>query len=217
MRIAFGTAVRTRDGATLGEVDGLVVAGDNGRLRQVLVGRGLFGHQERLVEVSALEAGDGEGLRIDMDRAGAEALPLYVREETVDPARTPDDPLIMPATGVGGPVMVEDVSSGRDYLDGGSLIMSAPIDPPVVEVRSNLLDTEVLVDNGADVIAADGDKLGDLHGVEIDGDATITGLTVRSGFVFHEEHDLPGSAVRTFGRRQIHLSAGREAARRTAG
>ena len=217
MRIVFGAAVRTRDGATLGEVDGLVISGDNGRVRQVLVGRGTFGRQERLVDVSGLSAAGDGGLRIDLDRAAAEALPLYVREETAEAARSLEEPLIMPATGVGGPVMVEDVSAGRDYPDGGSLIMSAPIDPPVVEVRSNLLDTEMLVDKGADVIDAAGDKLGDLRGVEIDDDAVVRRLTVRSGFIFHEDHDLPGTAVRSFGAHRIHLSVGREAAERTVG
>lgn len=208
MRIAFGNEIRSRDGEIIGAVDGLVVAADTRLVRQVLVGSGLFGRDQRLIEAAGL-SGDGEGLRLDLSREEAEALPLYVRTEEVEAPRVADEPLIMPASGVGGPVIVDDVAAGRGYPGGGGLIDLAPIDPPPLEVRSNLLETEVILRKGADVVTADGEKVGDLAAVEIGDRGTVERLTVRSGFIFTEDREIAASTVREFDTDRIILATTR--------
>src|SRR3712207_8000402 len=47
------------------------------------LGSGLFHDQQRLVEITGLSV-EGDALRLDLDRAQAEALPLYARIERAD-------------------------------------------------------------------------------------------------------------------------------------
>ena len=209
MRIAYGTEIRARDGEVLGSVDGLVVAADTRLVRQVLLGSGLFHDQQRLVEVSGLSA-EGDGLRLDLTRDQAEALPQYVRVERALPGRALEEPLFMPASGVGGPVIVDDVGPASDYPDNEGLIDVAPIDPPPVEVQSNLLETEVVLHKGADVVSADGHKVGDLAAVETGDRGTVERLTVRSGFIFTDDREIDGAAVREFDDDRVVLTAGRD-------
>jgi sporulation protein YlmC with PRC-barrel domain len=206
MRIIMGSEVLTSDGEKLGDVAGIVVNSGNGRVQQLLVGSGFLRHKRRLVGISAVDAGGGSPLKIDMPKTAADQLPTYVElEATVESPQTPEMPMILPASGVGGPVMAEPIQGAIDYTGSGSFIESAPIDPDPSEVISNLEENEVILGRDTRVVDLGGDDLGGLDQIEIDGDAAITELVIGSGGLFSHERTLPGSAITAFGDNRIHV------------
>jgi sporulation protein YlmC with PRC-barrel domain len=206
MRIIMGSDVLTNDGEKLGDVSGIVVNAGNGRVQQLLVASGLLRRKRRLVDVSAVEGDGGSPLRIDMPLATAEQLPTYIElEATVESPQSPEMPMILPASGVGGPVMAEPIQGAIDYTGSGSFIESAPIDPDPSEVVSNLEENEVVLGRDTRVVDLGGDDLGKLDQIEIDGDAAITELVVGSGGLFSHERTLPGSAITAYGDNRVHV------------
>jgi uncharacterized protein YrrD len=212
MQIILGSEALTSDGEKLGDVDGIVVNAGNGRVQQLLVESGLLRRRRRLVGISAVEAG-GSPLRLDMTKATAEQLPTYIQfEATVESPQTPEMPMILPAAGVGGPVMAEPVQGAIDYTGSGSFIESAPIDPDPSEVVSNLEENEVILGRDTRVVDWGGDDLGGLEQIEIDGDAAIVNLVVSEGVLFSHDRTLPGSAITSYGDNRIYVKTSNSSA-----
>ncbi|HEX5497936.1 MAG TPA: hypothetical protein VFX03_01875 [Thermomicrobiales bacterium] len=205
MRIIMGSETLSSDGEKVGDVDGVVVNAGNGRVQQLLVESGLLRRRRRLVGISAVETG-GAPLRLDMTKATADQLPTYIQfEATVESPQNPEMPLILPASGVGGPVMAEPVQGAIDYTGSGSFIESAPIDPDPSEVISNLEENDVILGRDTRVVDWGGDDLGGLEELEIDGDAAITEIVVSEGVLFSHDRTLPGSAITAYGDNRIHV------------
>ncbi len=205
MRIVMGSEVLASDGEKVGDVDGVVVDSGNGRVQQLLVASGLLRRRRRLVDVSAVQSG-GAPLRLDMTKATADQLPTYVElEATVESPQTPEMPMVMPASGVGGPVMTEPIEGAIDYTGSGSFIESAPIDPDPSQAVSNLEENDVILGRDTRVVDWGGDDLGGLEQIEIDGDAAITEIVVSEGVLFSHDRTLAGSAITSYGDNKIYV------------
>jgi sporulation protein YlmC with PRC-barrel domain len=205
MRIVLGSEVLASDGEKIGDVDGIVVDSGNGRVQQLLVESGLLRRRRRLVGISAVQAG-GAPLRLDMTKATADQLPTYIQfEATLQSPQTPEMPMVLPAAGVGGPVMAEPVQGAIDYTGSGSFIESAPIDPDPSEVISNLEENDVILGRDTRVVDWGGDDLGGLEQIEIDGDAAITQVVVSEGVLFERDRTIAGSAITAYGDNRIHV------------
>ena len=208
MQIEFGDEVVTREGKKLGSVAGLVMNASTQAVSGLVLGQGLFG-DERLVNISAVTGTANNVVSLNVDDQGAAELPPFVREEYVEQPRTPAEPLIMPAAGVGGPIFYDSSFTGsgyRDYPARDSFFAPAPLDAPVVETRSNLDENDVILKRGTDVVGADGKKVGTVDDIQFNEDGTITQFVVKAGFLFHHDLVIPGSAVAEFDDNRVLLS-----------
>jgi uncharacterized protein YrrD len=211
MRIVLGSDVYGSDGEYFGHAAGVVVDAGANRLTRLLVGKGPLGGNDRMADVGLVRSSGGDRIELVVDRAGAEALPEYATEEVVHPERTPDVPVILPASGVGGPVMVDDPRTGTGF-PGGEFLDPAPIDPPRLEIVSNLMTNEVVLRKGSDVLSADAHKVGDLDEVETDDDGHVEAVVVRAGFLFHHDLRLPASALAEFDDGKVRLRVSKDEA-----
>ena len=212
MQIIMGSEVLSSDGEKLGDVDGVVVNAGNRRVQQLLVESGLLRRKRRLVGISAVQAG-GSPLRLDMTKATAAQLPTYLQfEATVESPDNPEMPMILPASGVGGPVMDEPIQGAIDYTGSGSFIESAPIDPDPSEVISNLEENDVILGRDTRVVDAGGEDLGGLEQLEIDGDAAVTQIVVSEGILFTHDRTLPGSAITAYGDNRVFVKTSNSSA-----
>ena len=210
MRIDLGQDVRSSDGRTVGSVVGLVVDGRTFEVTRLLVGHGR-GEAPRLVDATAATAGDGGQVGLDITADAFAAMPMLASVETATGPRIPDFPTIIPAGGVGGPVLADASTTGPGY-PGGDFFDIAPIDPPVVEVDSNLLTSEVVLHKGSDVVSSDGHKVGTLDEVTFGELGELAGLVVQAGFLFHHDLRIPVAEVADFGTDKVHLKITRDAA-----
>ncbi len=191
MEVEFGRDVFASDGEKLGTVEGLVVDAGTKELRRIVVGGGLFGGAGRLVDAGAVTRSGPDGVHLDVASTQAESLPRFAREEHVVARREEIEPLLLPSAGVGGPVFYDNPTAGRDYPGGGSFFDPAPIDPPPVEVESNLLESEVMLRKGAEVVGADGEKVGTVDEVFAGDRDGIEAFLVKAGFLFKHDVRVP--------------------------
>ncbi len=206
MRVVLGAEVSTSDGEKFGSIEGFVVDGGNKRVSPLLVRSGGLIHTDRLIGLAVFSS-LGDTATLSVGKEQAEEFPTYIRRQfTVETPRTPEMPLIMPASGVGGPVMAEPIQGSIDYRGTGSIIETAPLDPNPSEVLSNLLESQVIIRGDASVIGADGEVLGGVDGVDVNGDGDVVTLTMGRGVFASGTVEVPGSQITAYGDNRVHVS-----------
>jgi len=210
LRFTYGQDVFTSDGDKIGDLSAIVIDAGRMEMTRIMIDPGIFGGPDKMVDVSAVSAADGGRLTLQVDKAAAEHLQQYAKEQYIDPRRVPDAPIIMPASGVGGPVMYDNPDTGMGL--GGDMYDPAPIDAPRLQILSNLGETEVILKKGSEVIASDYHKVGDLDELTTDAEGRISGFTCRAGFLFGHDVRVPMSAVKEFGTDRIRLHITRDEA-----
>ncbi|MBA2521515.1 MAG: PRC-barrel domain-containing protein [Chloroflexia bacterium] len=219
MHIEFGHDVYSSDDKKLGTVVGLVMDAENQTVRGLVLGEGLFNQDERLVDISAVATSNDERVSLNMTDDAAAALPRFLKEEYIERPREAPDALIMPAAGVGGPIFYDSsvtASGYTDYPGNNSFFDPAPIDPPVVETRSNLDETEVILKKGTDVVGSDGEKVGTVNDIRFDNDGRLAGFVVKAGFLFTHDISIPASAVSEVDDNRVQLNITSEQAKGTS-
>jgi sporulation protein YlmC with PRC-barrel domain len=211
MRIVLGSDVYGSDGEYFGHAAGVVVDSGARRVTRLLIGGGPLGDGERMADIALVHSTEADRMSLVVDRAGAESFPVYAKETHVYPDREPEFPVILPASGAGGPVLFDNPQTGMGY-PGGDMFDPAPIDPPRMEVVSNLLTAEVMLPKGSDVVSADGHKVGDLDELELSSDASVATVIVRAGFLFHHDLRLDAGDISEFDDGKLHLRVTKDAA-----
>jgi uncharacterized protein YrrD len=213
MRVDFGAAVFGVGGKRLGEVDGLVVNAGTKRASAILVDAGLFDRAKHMLAVSAITRSDQDGLYLDAPAATSEAeSPTLDSEEVsfaqrVDPATT-----FIPAAGVGGPIYADAPPAPNTYPDDSSFFEIAPLDPPPVEVESNLGENEVVLGKDTHALSSDHHKLGEVVALELGDMGLVESISVSEGLIFKERSQFPLSEIDEFGTDAVHLRLTKAAA-----
>ena len=114
-----------------------------------------------MVDVTAIARADDDGLHLETTAAATEAQsPAVASEEVAMPERVQEPTTFIPAAGVGGPIYADPPAAPGRYPDDSSFVEMAPIDPPPVEIFSNLGPNEVLLGDDTHAISSDDHKVG---------------------------------------------------------
>ena len=217
MQVEFGAPVFGAGGKRLGEVDGLVVNAGTKRASAIIVDAGLFDRGKHMIGVSAVTRSDQDGLYLDEPAATSEA-------DVADPRlrRSVDCPTRRAADGVHS-----GVRSWGAGLRGQSRRVReisrttaasfeiAPLDPPVVEVKSNLGQNEVVLGSETHAISNDHERLGNVAAFELGDMGLVESVTVSEGLIFKERSTFPLTEIDEFGTNAVHLRLTRSAAEAT--
>ena len=117
-----------------------------------------------------------------------------------------------PAAGVGGRVYADPPTASGEYPDESSFFELAPLDPPVVEVESNLGQNEVVLGSETHAISRDHERLGTVTAFELGDMGLVESITVSEGFIFKERHAFPLNEIDEFGTNAVYLSLTKSAA-----
>jgi len=190
----IGEEVFGRDGK-LGELSRVVVDPETHDVTYVVVRHGTLRSSERLLPVAALESQDGEAYA-DITGDDFEQLQLFdlTHYRAPDPdytgppgfdaaaaggANTQLDAYVAlgPLTAMGAAARVMGFPGG----EASAIARDAPLPPSVAE--------------GDDVLDRDGEKVGEIETLELDGDGHPVRLVVRRGFLFSTETDVPPELI----------------------
>lgn len=136
--------------------------------------------------------------------------------EHVRARREEDAPVILPSAGVGGMVFHDNPGAGADYPGTGTVFDPALIDPPPVEVRSNLAETEVMLGKGSNVVGAGGHKVGTVDEVFAGDRDGIDAFLVWAGFLFKHDVRIPIAWVAEVDDERVRLNVTADEAERRA-
>jgi hypothetical protein len=213
MEVRLGESVFGIGGKQVGEVDGLIVDAGTKRARAILVDTGLLNRAQHMVAVSAIAHSDERGLHLDTTgkRAGASS-PVVESEEVAFSQRVEPPTEFVPAAGVGGPVIADNPAVPGEYPDEKSFFDIAPLDPPPVEIESNLGENEVKLDKRTDVRTADGHKVGEAVAFELGDMGLVDRVTVAEGFLLKRSVNFPLAEIGEFGTNEIHLRISKDEA-----
>ena len=213
MQIEFGAPVFGVGGKRLGDVDGLVVNAGTKRASAILVDAGLFDRGKHLIGVSAITRSDRDGLHLDEPAAASEAASQTLDTEELSIAQRVEPPTeYIPAAGIGGQVYADTPATPGAYPDESSFFELAPLDPPVVEVESNLGQNEVVLGSETHAISRDHERLGTVTAFELGDMGLIESITVSEGFIFKERHAFPLNEIDEFGTNAVYLGLTKSAA-----
>ena len=213
MQVDFGASVFGKGGKRLGAVDGLLVDAGTKRATSVVVDEGLFNSAKHMIGVSAIARSDQDGLHLEESAARAESEESTIDSEEVSfPQRVEPPTTFIPAAGVGGPIYADAPPAPGDYPDSGSFFDIAPLDPPAVEVESNLGENEVVLGRGTRAVSSDHHQLGDVVALELGDMGLVEGVTVSEGLIFKERSTFALADIDEFGTDTVHLSLTKSAA-----
>lgn len=213
MRVGYGDPVIGSGGKRLGHVDGLIVNSGTKRATYVVVDTGLEDRKGHMVGVSAVNRSDQDGLHLDERAASAEKeAPVYDSEEVALPQRVEPETTFIPAAGVGGPVMASEPTLPGKYPDDDSFFEIAPLDPPPVEILSNLEENEVRLPRGTEVLSNDGHKVGEVKAFDLGDMGLVEQISVSEGFLLKHHATFPLDEIGEFGTKKVHLHLDRSAA-----
>lgn len=203
MLVRVGETVFGVGGKDVGKVAGLVVDAGTMRATGLLVHSGLFGHNERVMGITGMVTSDERGLHLDT--TGAEAVsesPIVDSEEIALAQRVQPEETFIPAAGVGGPAYASEPNVPGKYPDDSSFFEMAPIDPPPVEIISNLGENAVKLTGHTEAISSDGHGLGRIESYGLGDMETVDSITLSDGRSFTT------AQIAEFGTDKVHLKAG---------
>jgi len=206
MQIEFGAPVFGVGGKRLGAVDGLVVNAGTKRASAILVDAGLFDRGKHMIGISAITKIDQDGLHLDEPAATSEAGSQTLDTEEVSIAPRVEPPTeYIPAAGVGGGVYADTPATPGAYPDESSFFELAPLDPPVVEVESNLGQNEVVLGSETHAISSDHQRLGNVTAFELGDMGLVESIAVSEGLIFKERRTFRLNEIDEFGTNAVHL------------
>lgn len=215
MEVKLGAAVYGAGGKKIGHVDGVVANAGTKRVHTLLVDPGILDRSQHLVAVSAITRVDAEGLYLDAPRSQVDDdAPVLDSEEVAFSQRVPPETVYIPASGVGGPVVADQPAAPGEYPDNSSFFELAPIDPPPVEIESNLGENDVKLRKGTDVLSSDRHKIGEVAGFDLGDMGLIERLYVSEGLIFKKSETFALSQIGEIDSNAIHLTVSREEAER---
>ncbi len=203
MLIRVGDSVFGVGGKELGKVAGVVVNAGTMRATGILVHSGLFGHNERILAVSGVGSTDERGLHLDTTGpVAASESPIVDSEEIAIAQRVQPETTFIPAAGVGGPVYASEPNVSGRYPDDSSFFEMAPIDPPPVEILSNLGENDVKLTGHTEALSSDGHGLGRVENYVLGDMGLVDSITLSDG------KSYATAQIDEFGTDKVHLKAG---------
>jgi uncharacterized protein YrrD len=213
MDVQLGAPVFGVDGKRLGQVDGLVVNAGTKRVSAIIVDAGLFNRGKQMISVSAITRCDQDGLHLDEPATTSEAASQTLDTEEVSIAQRVEPPTeFIPAAGVGGRVYADTPATPGQYPDESSFFELAPLDPPVVEVESNLGQNEVVLGSGTHAISSDDHRLGNVTAFALGDMGLVESVTVSEGLIFKEQQTFSLDEIGEFGTDAVHVRLAKSAA-----
>ena len=219
MLINLGATVKSRDGEKVGSVSRIVLDSETKAIHKFIVDGGMLSTQHRIVDVAMVMGADDENVNLDLSKAEVDELPNFVEQQFtyVSDADMNELPFMIPSAGGAGTYLYGAPNIGRGFEGShDSFFDAAPANAPAVENRSNLLETDVIISEGTDVYAADGEKVGQVDEVVTSSSGEVRGFLVKSGFIFKKDVRIPIDLVENAGADRITLNvSGSEAETRS--
>lgn len=206
MLIQLGTKVFGAGETLLGSVTGLVVNAGTKRATGILLDPAGLDRADHIIAISAVNRLEPDGLHLDepAKTAAAEA-PILDSEEVALPTRVAPDITYIPAAGVGGPVVADTPTVPGEYPNDDSFFVLAPLDPPPVEIFSNLGENEVRLERRTEVYSSDNHAVGKAIAFELGDLGLIESVTIEEGFLRKHDATVALANIGEFGTNAVHL------------
>ena len=206
MEVELGTQVRSSDGQDVGKVTFLILDPEDGHVKTAVIQKGFLLTEDIEVPIDAFEPGREGDVRLIYTADQVRDLPRFDQGDYTTPPPDAFSAWGYPAAaGLLWPV----------YRLPGPVVQEVPpsADQPGHAVAQQNWDNAV-IQEGSDVVSQDGEKVGEVHSIGFDPmTGRPTSLTVRRGFIFTEDFELPGDTIAMVSDRMVYLTLTQEQVR----
>jgi uncharacterized protein YrrD len=197
MDIELGKPVLGNDGEEIGDVERLIVDPNERVVREFMIKEGTLLSTDRIVHIDLVTRIDSDGtVHLSIASDDADSLPAFVEDRYVAP--TEHELNEMPQAWIGaaggaggGPLLWGAAGPPRGEPGQGSMFEPASVPTAPAEPDYPIDQTNVVIDEGTDVVDKDGEAVGTVDEVHYDAQGRISGLKVTSGTIFTKKLNVP--------------------------
>jgi uncharacterized protein YrrD len=213
MRLKNGAAVLAANGDHLGEVDRVVMDPRTREVTHIVVRKGLFFPVDKVIPIELAASGDEEKVQLNVNVKDIDVFNDFRETEFI---ALDEDELMRDETtdytpGYALPLYWYPSISGAPYF--GMPQMGPPLIPPdgapayKQVTEENIPDHTVALKEGAKVITADGQHVGNLKQVQMRGqDTQATHFVIEKGLLFTHSKLIPTTWITEATEDEVHLS-----------
>ena len=203
MQIKRDARVVTADGKDVGHVERVVIDPGTRDLSHLIVTRGWLFKEDRVLPFSLVAHTTEDEIRLNATRETLESLPLF-QETSYVAARDPEPgytaPYLFYPVGLSGvPAMIPQVH---------------PEITQTMTTSSNIPDEAVALKEGARVVSADQEHVGNIEQVNLDRTGRTTHFVIASGLINREHRVIPYIWVKSVTEDEVQLYVNAEVIRR---
>ncbi|HZO91811.1 MAG TPA: PRC-barrel domain-containing protein [Chthonomonadaceae bacterium] len=201
MQVELGARVRSSDNQDIGTIKHLILDPNNGRVKAIVVERGVLLPEDTEIPVEDIQSADSSGVHVSYTAAQTRDLPRFDRSlYTEAPGEQTHLYPGWPAGGILWPSYYPAMTYGPGLYPSAIPVEVKDADAPQSREEAQILEqverSNAVIEAGDDVISLDGQKLGQVHNVIFDPQTgqPIT-LVIRKGLVFTDHVELPAQAI----------------------
>jgi sporulation protein YlmC with PRC-barrel domain len=205
MQVNLGDHVRTIDGKDVGKIDKLILDPVTNAVKAAVVRKGFFLPDDIEIPLGALERESDDTLLLKRTETEVDDLPRFY-----EASYTPPPPTYLAPFGYPGAAVLWPVGWPGGYPVPGQVATDTVAAEATEAQRRQDLDNAVL-DEGSDVLARGGEKIGELQRVTFDSTSRRpASFVVRRGLITTEEIELPAASIASVDDRIVYLHLTKE-------
>jgi sporulation protein YlmC with PRC-barrel domain len=205
VQVNLGDQVRTVDGKDVGKIDKLILDPVTNAVKAAVVRKGFFLPDDIEIPLGALEREADDRLLLKRTEAEVDDLPRFY-----EASYTPPPPTYLVPFGYPSAAVLWPVGWPGGYPVPGQIATDTLAAEAAEVQRRRDLDNAVL-DEGSEVLASDGEKIGELQRVSFDtASRRPASFVVKRGLLNTEEIELPADSIASVDDRIIHLRLTKE-------
>jgi uncharacterized protein YrrD len=202
MQFKDGATVYTANGQNVGSIDRVVIDPGTDEVTHVVVRQGMLFTEDKVVPTEIIDTATAEEVRLRADVDNLEELPHF--EETHYLSLDETDRTTYPAGYARPAYWYPPVGLGLGYYPS---YYAYPARPYVVETERNIPEGAVGLKEGAKVVSADGETVGNVARVFTDDEMQqATHLLITEGWIFKEKKVVPIGWVKSMAEDEIRLT-----------
>lgn len=201
MEIQIGAPVESIDGANLGKIDRVVFDPQTGETKSIVVRKGLILPRDVALPVDCVRVAAPSRIEVTLTEAQVGALPDFFEHDYVWP---PDSWVAPYGWPMGAVLWPASLDAGFPF-DTSRTVETVPAEAQAALQRE--AEHQAVIGPGAEVVSADGERVGEVHTLAIDPDTNRPShLVVRRGVLFTEDVEVPSEWIDELGDHRVSLN-----------
>ena len=212
MQIVTGTNVYTANNEKLGHVDRVVVDPQTRKVTHLVVRKGVLLKSDKILPMDWVAAADGDRISLTPNATGLDLLPNFEEKHYI---RSDDAVAVAEGEGINptshgapaAPSLIWYPPAMGVYPATGLAGIPGPAKVRYVKtIEANIPENTVALKEGAKVLSADGEHIGDVERLMVNGDTKeVTHLLVKEGILFKKHKAIPADWIGEAYEEEIHL------------
>ncbi len=209
MQIETGAHVYNANNEKLGHVDRVVVDPHTKKVTHLVVRKGFLLKTDKVLPIDWVAAAEGDRISLTPDAAGLDDLPNFEEKHYI---RSDDTAAMAEADGVtlgaqAAPNLIWYPPAMGVYPGPGvSGAVATPRVRYVKTLEENIPENTVALKEGARVLSADGEHIGNVEQLIVNGDTKeVTHFLVKEGLLFKTHKAIPADWIGETFEEELHL------------